>query len=62
MTSNRSILYKQKKVIITIVDGVLHLVYAVYLRHTLLKFYFTFRSFTLVKYLFRSNVHKNQKC
>ena len=39
MKSNRSILYKQKRVILTIVDGVLHLVCAVYLRYTLLKFY-----------------------
>ena len=43
MKSNRSILYKQKKVILTIVDGVLPLVSAVYLRYTLLKFYFTFK-------------------
>ena len=62
MKSNRSILYEQKKVILTIVDGVLHLVFAVCLRFTLLKFYFTFTSFTLVQYLFSSNVHKNQKC
>ena len=62
MKSNRSILYKQKKVILTIVDGVLHLVCAVYLRYTSLKFYFTFKSFTWVQYLFSSNIHKNQKC
>ena len=62
MKSNRSILYKQKRVILTIVDGVLHLVCAVYLRYTLPKFYFTYKSFTLVQYFFGSNVHKNQKC
>ena len=62
MKSNRSILYKQKKVILTIVDGVLHLVCVVHLRYTLLKFHFTFKSFTLVQYLFSNNVHKNQKC
>ena len=61
MKSNRSILYKQIKVILAIVDGVLHLVSAVYLIYTLLKFYFTFYSFTLVQYLFSSNVHKNPK-
>ena len=61
MKSNRCILYKHKKVILTIVDGVLHLVCAVYLRYTLLKFYFTFKSFTLIQYLFSSNVHKNPK-
>ena len=61
MKSNRSILYKQKRVILTTVDGVLYLVCAVYLRYTLLKFYFTFKSFTLVQYLFSSNVHKNLK-
>ena len=60
MKSNRSILYKQKKVILTIVDGVLHLVCAVYLRYTLLKFYYTFKSFTLVQYLFSSNVYKTK--
>ena len=38
----RSILYKQKKVILTIVDGVLPLVCAVYLTHTFLNFHFTF--------------------
>ena len=37
MKGNRSILYKQKRVILTIVDGVLHLVCAVYIRYTLLK-------------------------
>ena len=58
MKSNRSILYKQKRVILHIVDGVLHLVCVVYLRYTLLKFYLTFYSFTLGKYLFSSNVHK----
>ena len=42
MKSNRSILYKQKNVILTIVDGVLHLVCAMDLRYTLLKFDFTF--------------------
>ena len=41
MKINRSILYKQKKVILTIADGVLPLVCAVYLRYTFLKFYFT---------------------
>ena len=60
MKSKRSILYKQKKVILTTVDGVLHLVCAVYLRYTLLKFYFTFYSFTLVQYLFSSTVQKNK--
>ena len=60
--SNRPILYKQKKLILTIVDGVVHLVCAVYFRYTLLKFHFTFKCFTLVQYLFSSNVHKNQKC
>ena len=50
-----------EKVILTIVDGVLHLVRVVYLRYTLLKFYFTFKTFTLVQYLFSNNVHKNQK-
>ena len=34
MKSNRSILYKQKKIILPIVDGVLPLVCAVYLRYT----------------------------
>ena len=61
MKNSRSILYKQKKVILTIVDGVLPLVCAVYLRYTFLNFYFTFESFTLVQYLFSSNVHKNPK-
>ena len=48
MKSNTSILHKQKRVILPTVDGVLYLVCAVYLRYTLLKFYFTFKSFTLV--------------
>ena len=51
MKSNRSILYKQKRVILTIVDCVLHMVCAVYLRYILLKFYFILKSFTLVQYL-----------
>ena len=42
MKGKRPILFKQKKVILTIVDGVSDLVCAVYLRNTLLKFYFTF--------------------
>ena len=41
MKSNRPKLYKQKKVILTIVDGVKHLVCAVYLRYTSLKFNLT---------------------
>ena len=40
----------RKKVILTKVDGVLPLVCAVYLKYTLLKFYFTFYSFILVQY------------
>ena len=39
MKSNRYILNKQKNVILTIVDGVLPLVCAVYLRYILLKIY-----------------------
>ena len=61
MKSNRSILYKQKKVILTIVDGVLPVVCAVYLSYTLLKFYFTLYSFTYIQYLFSSNVHLKPK-
>ena len=41
--SNRSILYKKKWVILTIVDSVLYLVCAVYLRYTLLKFSLLFK-------------------
>ena len=38
MKSNRSIFYKQKKVILTIVDGVFPLVHAVYLRYIYISF------------------------
>ena len=36
MKSNRSTIYKQKKVILTIVDGALPVVCVMYLRYTLL--------------------------
>ena len=42
MKNINCIFYKQKKLILTTVDGDLPLVCAVYLRYTLLKFYFTF--------------------
>ena len=63
MKSNRSILYKQKKVILTIVDGVLHLVCAVYLRYTLLKFtlllkvLLSFNIYLAVMYIKTKSVH-----
>ena len=45
MKNIRSLLYKQKEVIWTVVDGVLPVACAVYLRYTSVKFYFTFLNF-----------------